>query len=427
MTNKKNGMHLLRSAVCNECASEERMVSARGLLFGLLVWLLFCSGTATAAALVIEPSVTARLFYDDNAALTTNPHDFSAGSEILGALKLSRDTSAMKLQGVARMNMLLDAGGDVYRDKDNQLLSLLFIRKGELSQLQLRGSWRRDSIVRSVTVTDESEAGPEPDDDVDAGLVQVSVRRNRFVFKPSWSYQFSPRSEVGIGYGFDSVLFEDTKDTNLYDYQNHSLFGQHLYRITERDRVTTTLSMKQYRAEAAAEKRDNTSYNFLVGVKHNYSETTTGHFQIGWQQISYDNRAEDGETGSYLFRIYGEKRTGLTRFSARLGRSNFASGSGDVVNADELVFNMVRELTETLRFSLRVKAFQSESVSPDHPDANRRYLSFKPTLSWRITQWWSLDASYRYRRQKRDQEIGVDSAESNAIYVSMRYARPTPL
>ena len=388
-----------------------------------LPFLSLISTAALGEALVVEPSVSARAFYDDNAALTVNKHKATSSSELLGALKLSRMTEAMELQGVARLNMLLSSGGNVYRDKDNQLISLVFAKKGELSRWEIAGSWRRDSIVRSVRVTDVSDVSTEPDDDVDAGLVHESVRRNRYIIKPSWSYRFSPRTEVAAGYGFDSVVFEDTRDTTLFDYQNQSLFGRHFYRITERDRITTTLRMKQFRAAAA--KRDYDSSSLLVGLEHSYSETAKGHFQVGWQHTRYESRFEDGTNEGLLAQIYAEKRTGLTKFSGRLGRSTFASGAGDVVISDELVFNMVRGLSETVRFSLRIKAFQNESMRRDNPDANRRYLSLTPALSWRVTQWWSVDAFYRYRRQNRDTDSL--SAESNAVYLSMRYARPTPL
>ena len=388
-----------------------------------LPFLSLISTAALGEALVVEPSVSARAFYDDNAALTVNKHKATSSSELLGALKLSRMTEAMELQGVARLNMLLSSGGNVYRDKDNQLISLVFAKKGELSRWEIAGSWRRDSIVRSVRVTDVSDVSTEPDDDVDAGLVHESVRRNRYIIKPSWSYRFSPRTEVAAGYGFDSVVFEDTRDTTLFDYQNQSLFGRHFYRITERDRITTTLRMKQFRAATA--KRDYDSSSLLVGLEHSYSETAKGHFQVGWQHTRYESRFEDGTNEGLLAQIYAEKRTGLTKFSGRLGRSTFASGAGDVVISDELVFNMVRGLSETVRFSLRIKAFQNESMRRDNPDANRRYLSLTPALSWRVTQWWSVDAFYRYRRQNRDTDSL--SAESNAVYLSMRYARPTPL
>ncbi len=405
--------------------SNKNRMKHRGSLWGGLLFcvLSFAAGSVSGEALVLEPSVSARVYYDDNAALTVKEHRASTGSELLGALKLSRMTDAVELQGVARLNVLLDAGGNVYRDKDNQLISLLFARKGELSRWQIAGSWRRDSIVRSVRVTDLEDVSPEPDDDVDAGLVYESVRRNRYIIKPSWNYRLSPRTEIAAGYGFDNVVFEDTRDTILFDYQNHSLFGSHFYRITERDRITTTLSIKQFRAAAA--KRDYDSNNFLLGLEHNYSETAKGHFQLGWQQTSYESRFEDGTSEGFLAQIYGEKRTGLTKFSGRLGRSTFASGAGDVVNSDELVFNMVRELSETMRFSLRIKAFENKSIRRDNPDANRRYISITPALRWKLTQWWSVDASYRYRRQNR--ETDAQSAESNAIYLSMRYARPTPL
>ncbi len=385
--------------------------------------LFLVSTAALGEALVLEPSVSLRAFYDDNAALTVDNHRTTSSSELLGALKLSRITEAMELRGVARLNMLLSSGDDVYREKDNQLISLVFARKGELSRWEVAGSWRRDSIVRSVRVTDLSDVGQEPDDDVDAGLVHVSIRRNRYIVKPSWSYRFSPRTEIAAGYGFDNVVFEDTGNTTLFDYQNHSLFGRHFYRITERDRLTTTLSTKLFRAPSVDREYD--SDNLLFGLEHSYSETATGHFQIGWQRTRYESRYDSGEKGGVLVQLYAEKRTGLTKFSGRIGRSTFASGAGDVVNSDTLVFNMVRDLSETMRFSLQVKAFQNESIRRDNPDANRRYLSLTPGLRWRITQWWSVSASYRYRRQNRDTDAG--SAESNAIYLSMRYARPTPL
>jgi len=378
---------------------------------------------AIAEALVLEPSVSARVYYDDNASLVITDQRASSGTELLGALKLSRIDEAVELQGVARLNVLLNATGNVYRDKDNQLISLSFVRKGELSRWGISGSWRRDSIVRSVRVTDFQDVGNEPDDDVDAGLVHESVRRNRYIVKPSWSYRFSPRTEVAAGYGFDSVVFEDSRDTTLFDYQNHSLFGRHFYRITERDRITTTLSGRWFRADAV--KRNYDTDNIMLGLEHNYSETAKGLFQLGWQRTRYESRFESGTNEGILIQIYGEKRTGLTRFSGRIGRSAFASGAGDVVNSDELVLNMIRDLSETMRFSLRIKAFQNESIRLDNPDANRRYISVTPAVSWRLTQWWSVDVYYRYRRQNRERDR--QSAESNAVFLSMRYARPTPL
>ncbi len=399
----------------------------RGMGAAALGMVLF-SGGAAGAALELQPSVSMRLFYDDNAALTTAEHNFSAGSELLGAVGISRETEAITLQGIARLNLLLDAGGDVYRDKDNQLVSLLFASKGELRRWQVYGSWRRDSIVRAATVTEEGDADTEPDDDVDAGLVQVSIRRNRLVLRPSWSYALSPRSGVGVEYRFDNVKYDSAE--NLFDYQDHTLSGNHFYQITERDQITTAVSLKSYRSSGGLREEgewNNDRFNIMLGLQHSYSETASGHFQVGWYKARFANIEESGDTDGYLYRIYGEKRTGLTRFSARLGRTNFSSGAGDVVNADELSFNMARDLTETMSFSLRVRAFQSKSIRSDNPYANRRYLALTPTLSWRITRWWSLDTSYRYRRQKRDREINYDSAESNSIYLSVRYERPAEL
>ncbi len=415
--------------------SPGRVVETGWLPFGkalpgvAVVASLLFSGVAAGAALELQPSASIRMFYDDNAALTTGEYNFSAGSEFLGAVGISRITEAITLEGIARLNLLLDAAGDVYRDKDNQLLSLLFVRKGELNRWQVYGSWRRDSIVRPATVTQERDADAEPDDDVDAGLVDVSVRRNRLVLRPSFSYGLSPRSEIGAEYRLDYALYDESGEKYyLFDYQDHSLSGYYFYRITERDQITTSVNMKSYRSSVGGYDVtgwDNDRINIMLGLQHSYSETASGHFEVGWYKARLSSVDDRGDTDGFLFRIYGEKRTGLTRFTARLGRTNFSSGAGDVVNADELSLNMVRELAETVSFALQVRAFQSKSLRSDNPYANRRYMSLTPTLSWRITRWWSLDTSYRYRRQKRDWE--TDSAEGNSIYLTVRYERPTTL
>jgi len=287
----------------------------------------------------------------------------------------------------------------------------------------LTGSWRRDSIIRSVNIVDEDAPDQEPDDDVDASLEQFSVRRNRFIIKPSWSHRVSPQTELTARYSLSKVIFGDTTNTTLFDYQNHLLSGSYLYRITERNQITSTLGMTRYRTDLV--KRDYDSYSLMMGLKHSYSETASGHFQVGWQESRYSDLDDSGDRKNYLFRISGEKRTGLTKFSVRLGRSTFASGAGDVVNSDELAFNMTRELSEKMNFSLRMRAFQNESIRSDNPYANRRYLSIAPVLKWNITRWWSVDFSYRYRRQNRDTDSR--SAESNRVYLSVTYARPSQL
>ena len=79
-----------------------------------------------------------------------------------------------------------------------------------------------------------------------------------------------------------------------------------------------------------------------------------------------------------------------------------------------------------LSFSFKSRLFQNRLLRDNDADASRadrRYVSIRPSLTWNFAPWWKLIGTYQYRREKRDGE--PESAESNAIFVSVVYSKPT--
>ena len=82
------------------------------------------------------------------------------------------------------------------------------------------------------------------------------------------------------------------------------------------------------------------------------------------------------------------------------------------------------DISERLIFLLDTSFFRNQTNNDDFitDDDQRSYYEVHPRLRWKLTRWWDVTASYRYRHQKYDGDD--DSAESNAVYLSLTYNWP---
>lgn len=406
------------------CAMKRCVIGWR--IAGVLC-ILAANGTAYGEAWQIEPQLSTGIGHNDNWSLSANDPAKVSSARVAGDLALSRITELTEISGVVRLDKVKYWGDtDHLRDNSNQLFrfSGLFRDRDEVSQLRVAGSLRRDTLLRTVQVAFEpGDVGIDPDPDVDEGVVRVSVDRNRLYFRPSWTTNLTERVAAGVGYDYNKVTYDNAGGTGLLDFTDETLTGSVSYKATERDRFNVQYHANRYLAPDGDRHFD--SRALVVGLDHGFSEILKGSLSLGTVSTSYDTPAESGDDKGMTLRVRGSRLAGLRRFSLLFGRARYPSGSGDVVQTDEIVFNMSQRLSEKTTVSLRARLFENSSLREDNPDVNRRFFSIRPRLRWRLTRWWYLDAFYQYRRQKRD--IESTSAKGNEVYLSLVYSQPTTL
>lgn len=383
--------------------------------------------TVGADAWQIQPSVSLQGSYDDNARMIAEGEkDQVFATSLIGELELSRLSEVFETRGVLRWDAIKYSGDDDrLQDRDNQLARLQHVTKGELHEWGLEASYRRDTLLRTVNVSFDAEDDVElePDDDVDDVLVRRSVRRNRTVIRPNWTRDLSERWRLLTEYRYNNVAFDDIGAETLTDYTDHTVTLGTQYDLSELDIVSLAVDANRYTADDF--DRTYESVAVRTGYSHQFSELMTGVVDVGVSRVSFDTETESGDNTGIIFNVGGSRRTALTRFTGTIGRRLYPSGSGDVIRSDELVFRMNRKLTELSGLKVRARLFENEALSRDRPEANRRFLLAEAGWNKRITRWWTVEASYRYRRQKRD--IDPDNAESNAVFLSVKYTRPSDL
>ena len=156
---------------------------------------------------------------------------------------------------------------------------------------------------------------------------------------------------------------------------------------------------------------------------------------VGFHVTDFKEGNEDVESDGAVGSLKAVKTTGLTRFELRAGLELYPSSIGQVVETRELVGNMTRNLTELLTFSVRSRFYENKALSGSDTvfisgenataDNNRRSMTIRPELRWKVSREWTLGAAYRYQREKLDSK--PDPAEGNAILFSVRYTYLTPL
>lgn len=381
----------------------------------------------------VVPSIQLKEEYEDNIHLTTMMHDTVWGSAVSPSVQLVRRAPASVAKVSARLRFNRYSGDDV-RDTDVQYLTLSSRNRTPRGRWVVKGSFKRDTTLSTLEeaesdTADEEEAESDTSDeeeladaeDIDEGLVQVEVRRNRLDLDPSWSQNLTERMTLRLGYRLRDVYYSAAEGTSLFDYQRHSLDVALMRQVTERYRLGITARYSEYRASEVNSEADTST--LLASMDHAFSETLRGIVAVGMQNTSSMRGALEDESTGYTFDVGIKKKINhSTNYRLALKRDVQGSGAGRVVQSDRLNIHFSSKITSKLTFLLSGKFFRNKSLEASATNVDRRYYSIEPSLRWLLTRKWSVDGYYRYRYQKYDN--AVTSAQSNAVFLGIRYAWP---
>lgn len=363
---------------------------------------------ANAADWQLRPTVAVGAEYDDNIRLAAKNEESTSGAWLTGAVEFGSESEIQETKGRLRLDFINYANSKV-PDENNQYFNFTTAHKGQLNTLRLDAAARRDTTI----VTDRVPTSPE---DIDVALTTTQVRRTRATISPSWRHQLSQRTDVGMAYAYLGTTYDKNV---LVDYHRHDLKLDVGHNLSERDRLTVNVGASDYRAPDANKKYDTVS---VVGeYERHLSETFLGVIGVGARRTNFDIPGEsNGQDSGAILRLRGERKGERTTWDGLVERSVYPSGSGDVVEADQLVLQVRHKLRPLLEFSMRARFLKQHSIVNNGSNQDTRYVYVEPKLAWLMSRELSLSASYRYRRKSG--EANTPSADSNAAYVELTYA-----
>ncbi|MEM6987938.1 MAG: hypothetical protein AAF499_15540 [Pseudomonadota bacterium] len=385
------------------------------------------STTASAQVWRLQATYGAQLSFDDNFRLNNEELDQLEVTTLRGTLGLAAVNQAPAAQSSAgiRLNAYaFDDNQDELEDRVDATLSYDTRRIQPRYEFSFGLSYLTDSLLQEPSLDAGSLVLPE---DVENGLSRQDVRRQRVSVNPRYLYRLSPVSRFELGaevssVEHDNVTFQQgsfTVTTNLVDFVSSRVNAGYERDLNPINSWSADIEVQDYDSDDSE-----SSFQTAIlggGFRHRFSETADIEFRLAYQSTDFESSTETGNEDSVLAQVGTSRTTGRTRYTGRLGRNLFPSGSGDVVLADELIFNVVHQYSELVTLTWRNKLFQNRALR-DNDNADRRFLKLEPSVNWRFRRWWVLDAGLQYRREKRDNI--ASPGVSNAVFVGVSYSRP---
>jgi hypothetical protein len=401
-------MRALSSATAGICTT---MVRSRWVIGTLgLLWLLMPSSdrVAQAGEWAAEPWISVKGEYNSNLLIAPGPNEVW-GYWVSPGVKLKGSTERLEV-GSTVLADFVQYYGDQNRGFTNLFFPLAAAYRTERDTFGFDGGLTRDNTLMGELKQ--------------TGVVLTFTQRNLWTANPTWTRTLTEKLSAQAGYQFADATYENGLQLGLVDYQTQGGTGGLSYQLSERDRLQGTAHYVYFSVPDLSQR--SSFYGFQLSATHAFSDTMTGSISAGPRFVTSSQTIggatlTDHETvwlASASLRKQFDRMTVLLDGSRDINPSGF----GLLIETNRVGLTATRELTETLALSVSAQAYYVSAVSTPvlvTPFGDTRFLHVNPKLSWRFSDWWSLDLSYTY--SDRQVESLSQFASANATYLMVTH------
>lgn len=398
----------------------------------------------------LQPAVEARATHNDNIRLSPVDPISLQGREVRTSLE--SQVAAETWQTVFNVDLRFNNFNREEFDSDDQFVDFNFNKDGERQSFGFTSNVTRDS-----TRTSEEDT---------TGVVGVEAqRRERYAVSPYWSYQVTDINRLSINGSFSRQKY-DTGDTRYADY-DYSVLGASWFTVVNEK---LTLQLNVAATEYETDPREASLYisgiqlfipdseyivnskgtQVRIGGDYSFSENLTLNMLVGTVKTNQEYEVKDNPpgicspgifiiafnvpatqcqiedfddnslTGELNLKGEGER----SRWEIGYSIANEPTSRGYEVESEEVSANWRYDVTERSRLDFRllygqVKAVDEVTAAIDANGANRDFVNTSVEYMYKVTETWRVFSDFRYRWQ--DRESAVDSAESYAVILGVRY------
>jgi len=368
------------------------------------------SWDSRAAEWSAEPSIGVKGVYNSNLILTAGPHEATYGNWVSPGVKFAGSVENLEVSGRAAADFVQYHGG-ANQTFTNLYFPLALKYKIDREFFNLEGGYTRDNTLMSELLK--------------TGVVLRFTQRNQFNLSPSWTHALTERLSVQAGYQYANVTYENGLSLGLVDYTTQGGSGNLTYQLTEYDQVQVIGTYTNFSAPQANDLQSEI-YGGMLSLSHNFSETITASLSAGPRFVT-STQAIAGST------MRGSQTVGVGTVTLRknwddafvnieAGREINPSGFGFLLQTDRFGVTLSKDMSERLTASVNATVLLASSIATTNGSSSlpdNRYINMTPRLTWKITQWWALDATYTYSR--REVESLNEYALSNIATVMFTY------
>lgn len=375
------------------------------------------------------PTARTSMRLDDNIRGASRNAEEAVGFDMGGGVNLRAQSEYLSSELFPRFNIRRFAIGN---DLDADEYSVGFNN----DWLQERYSAGLDfSYARDSTLTTEA---------TDTGLRNDVTDRDSINVQPNASYFLTDRLALQSSFLFNDVTYIDAERSGLFAYQY--LQGTAGITYQWRDDVSGFANFFVSNFSVQEQESKTQSYGGQSGLTWRWDETLELSGALGWlassiefteqrlelilepfpRVVLVENMIETSVAGpiasATIRKIFD---SGLVRLD--YSRQVTPSGRGSQSTADRIALSIVKGLTNNFsilfdgQYEMRTALAQETGSNLRSQQLNRNYAELRGTIRYRISETWSLDASYRHGRNESTDLNSSFSADTNTIYLAVQF------
>lgn len=374
-----------------------------------------------AAEWSLAPSLSVKGVYNSNLLLTPLPHRESYGYWVSPATEFAGKTERLEVSSRMAADFVGYFGGpEVDKTFENVFVPISARYKMEKDVLGFTGGFVRDN-----TLLGELQ---------ETGVALDFTQRNQWSANPTWTRSLTERWSLQMDTQFSYTTY-DGSQTRLVDYRSVGGSGGILYQLTERDQVRFTGSYTDFQTVNSFLQASFPGVS--MGLTHTFSESSSGTVYGGPKFLSSTVEPGNGVsiTSQETVWVAGgslSKQFERATIQGSIARDLSPSGFGLIIATNRAEVASSYQLSETVTGSLSIVASLTSGkseVATGIVFRDRRYVSVRPSLSWKFSEWWEAEVSYMYRWQDFElsptQNPGTPhTAQSHAATFMITYYHP---
>lgn len=363
-------------------------------IISIIVLVLVLSAPAIyAQQTTIEPVLAVGYEVDDNATLSIFTIEEAEISGILldASARFGYASPKTKLTATAR---LLDRNYDEEEfDHTDEFFDLRYDYRGQSSRFQFRGSYGNE-LVRTGERVDTNFNIEDPSEipDDTSGLVAISDERQRVDLVPTYTYNISDVSTLGMVVRYSEVSYAEQFAGLLNDYTNVRASLNFGRKLSARNKVLFGLTSGRYEADGSDPV---TGYGISGGLERELSEKTTLRMIVG---VAHTETIDGDSSVDPVGEITLIRRLETINLLAQYLRVVSGGGTGNLTARDIININFTRELTDRVSAGIGVRAYSTTALREDvgNPFDERDYVQLRAAVAWNLSRSLSFEVSYRY-------------------------------
>ncbi len=259
----------------------------------------------------------------------------------------------------------------------------------------------------------------------ETGVVTSFLQRNSRNIQGSWDRSFTETFTSQTNYEFRDVNFERTSSSNLSDFQAHSGAIGATYQWSEETEVQMMVRYSNLHAPQNSFRSQSPGFDLRVAqrVFETLSLSGSGGLRYVLTTFSGDGQRIKDKNLIGLFNIRLDKEWERSQLTVGYSRTLNPSGLGVLFVTDQANLRIEHQLTQRLEVSILGRFIKNDTVGSSastNGTNNSQFWQVAPSMSWRLTENWSWDSSYRYA-QRKIKGSSEGRAQSNTVNMALTY------